>query len=153
MQRSFKKRNINLYHKAGQTLRQMLVHPKDKVMPNEQCGVVYETECQVCGERYIGETGRSLGERVEEHEKSVDKKDSISVLSQHQEKTGHVVQTKPFLDHMKIIEKEPREPHRKVLEAINIRLKGASLNRNEGVEIPDAYIPLLKEEGGARGDH
>ena len=41
--------------------------------------------------------------------------------------------------------------HRKVLEGINIRLKGASLNRNMGVDLPDAYLPLLKEEGGARG--
>ena len=40
LQRSFKKRNISLYHKAGQTLRQLLVHPKDKMEPQEQCGVV-----------------------------------------------------------------------------------------------------------------
>ena len=71
--------------------------------PNEQCGVVYETECQVCGERYIGETGRSLGERVEEHEKSVAKSDSKSAFSQHQEITGHVVQAPPLIEHMKII--------------------------------------------------
>ena len=38
-------RNINLYHKAGQTFRQVLVHPKDTMKPIEQCGitVVYET--------------------------------------------------------------------------------------------------------------
>ena len=63
--RSFNKRDINLYHKAEQTLRQ------DKMEPTEQCGVVYQSECEVCGECYIGETGRSLGERVEEHDKSV----------------------------------------------------------------------------------
>ena len=28
LKRCYKKRNINLYHKAGQTLRQVLVHPK-----------------------------------------------------------------------------------------------------------------------------
>ena len=145
-------RNINLYHKAGQTLRQVLVHPKDKMTPKEQCGVVYETECQVCGDRYIGETGRSLGERTEEHEKSVDKRDSKSALSQHQETTGHVVHTPPLIEHIRIIEKEPRDLHRKVLEAINIKLKGAGLNRNDGIELPDVYLPLLKEEGGARGD-
>ena len=51
---------------------------------------------------------------------------------------------------MKIIEKEPRDLHRKVLEAINIKVKGARHNRNDGVELPDTYLPLLKEEG-ARG--
>ena len=34
----------------------------------------------MCAERYTGETGRSLGARVEEHEKSVEKKDSKSAL-------------------------------------------------------------------------
>ncbi len=151
LQRCFKKHNISLYHKAGQTLRQSLVHPKDKMKPEEQCGIVYETECQVCGDIYIGETGRSLGERVEEHEKSVVKKDQKSALSQHQEKTGHVPFIPPLMQKIKIIEKESRERHRKVLEAINIRTKGAKLNRNDGVEIPDAYLPLLREEGAARG--
>ena len=150
LQRSFKKRNISLYHKAGQTLRQLLVHPKDKMEPQEQCGVVYEHGCGVCGEVYIGETGRSLGERTEEHEKSIKKCDCTSALSQHQDKTGHVTKL-PLIDKMKIMEKEPREKHRKVLEAINIQLKGASLNQNKGTDLPVVYLPLLKEEEGARG--
>ena len=44
-----------------------------------------------------------------------------------------------------------QERDRKVLEAINIRTKGAKLNRNDGVEISAAYLPLLREEGAARG--
>ena len=32
------------------------------------------------------------------------------------------------MDNIRILEREPREPHRKILEAINIRLKGAKLN-------------------------
>lgn len=153
LQRCFQKRQINLYHKAGQTLRQVLVHPKDKMKPSEQCGVVYQADCQVCGDSYIGETERSLGERVDEHEKSIAKRDYKSALSQHQEETGHqVLKGEPLMDNIKILEKEIREPHRKVLEAINIRLKEAALNRNVGTELPDAYLPLLREEGGARGD-
>ena len=100
----------------------------------------------VWGEIYWGDR-EILGVRVEEHEKSVAKRDSKSALSQHQETTGHVVRSPPFIEHMKILEKESRDLHRKVLEAINIKVKGASLNRNEGVDLPDAYLPLLKEEG------
>ena len=84
LQRSFTKRNISLYHKAGLMLRNLLVRPKDKLEKEEHCGVVYESECQVCVEIYIGETGRSLGERAEEHNKSIMKQDIKSAFSQHQ---------------------------------------------------------------------
>ena len=152
LRRTFQKQNINLYHKAGTTLRQMLVHPKDKLKPSEQCGAVYQLECQVCQEKYIGESGRSLLERIEEHQKSIDNRDSKSALSQHQETTGHIVSNTPLIDNTQILEKEARDPHRKVLEAINIRLRGALLNRNDGADLPDLYLPLLREEGGAGGD-
>ncbi len=58
----------------------------------------------------------------------------------------------PVLDNIKILEREPRLKHRRVLEAIHIRLGKATLNRNKGVELPDVYLPLLREEreGGAR---
>ena len=64
----------SLHHKAGHTLRKELVRPKDKLEIHEKCGVVYETECGQCGESYIGETGRSMGERAEEHDKSIRKR-------------------------------------------------------------------------------
>ena len=35
-------------------------------------GVICECACDVCGELYVGETERSLEERVEEHEKSIE---------------------------------------------------------------------------------
>ena len=49
LQRIFKKHKISLHHKAGHTLRQELVRPKDKLEIHEKCGVVYETECGQCG--------------------------------------------------------------------------------------------------------
>ena len=75
-----------------------------------------------------------------------------SALSQHQQKTGHVPFKPPLMDNIKILEKEPREKHRKVLEAMNIRVQGAKLNRTDGYDIPDAYLPLIREEGGTRGN-
>ena len=151
LQRTFKKHRISLHHKAGHTLRQELVRPKDKLTVHEKCGVVYETECEQCGECYIGETGRSMGERAEEHDKSIRKRDSKSALSEHQEKTGHVVTTKPLIQSIKIIDSEPRDKHRKIIEAINIMVKKPSLNRNDGADLPELYLPLLKEEAGTRG--
>ena len=153
LQRVFKKHGICLYPKAGYTIRNAVVRPKDPLDTVEQCGVVYQCACEVCGESYVGETGRSLGERLTEHQKSVDKGDMSSALSQHQELTGHLVSaTKPILETTKVLEREPRSLHRKVCEAIHIKTSGASLNRNDGYDLPDLYLPLLREEakGGSR---
>ena len=82
----------------------------------------------------------------------MEKCDSKSALSQHQERTGHIVSRTPLIDSTTIFEKESREPHRKVLEAMNIRLRGAELNRNTGADLPELYLPLLREETSAGGD-
>ena len=152
LQRVFRKHNMSLYSKAGFTIKNALVRPKDPLDPDEQCGVVYECHCEVCNKTYIGETGRSLGDRMAEHQKSLDKGDMSSALSQHQESTGHRVSaTKPLIDSVKVIDREPRPLHRKICEAIHINTSGATLNRNDGYELPALYLPLLREEGG-RGD-
>ena len=102
----------------------------------------------------MGETGRSLGERTDEHIKSIDTQDMKSAFSQHQEQTGHRVNAiTPMDQKMKILASEPRKCHRKVEEAIQIHLKEASLNRNDGHNLPDIYLPILREAEAGRGDH
>ncbi|KAI8495047.1 hypothetical protein Bbelb_270330 [Branchiostoma belcheri] len=58
--------------------------PKDPLAPSEKCGVIYKIKCEECGEVYVGETERSLGEMTSEHQKSLQQKDCKSALSQHQ---------------------------------------------------------------------
>ncbi len=53
LKRVYGKHGINMYSKAGTTLRNCLVRPKDPLEPQEQCGVVYESDCDVCGQIYI----------------------------------------------------------------------------------------------------
>ena len=47
----------------------------------KQCGVICECVCDVCAELYVGETGKALGERVEEHRMFIERWDSKSALS------------------------------------------------------------------------
>ena len=49
------------------TLRQLLVHPKDPVHQLERPGVVYHIPCTNCPQVYIGQTGRTLTQRLKEH--------------------------------------------------------------------------------------
>ena len=64
----------------------------------------------------MGEMVRSLGERSQEHYKSVKEGDLKSALSQHQVKTGYVVISKPVIEGLRVIDSEPRNPHGKVRE-------------------------------------
>ena len=122
--------------------------PKDPLDDMEKCGVIYKVGCEECGQVYVGETERSLGERTLEHQKSLNREDCKSALSQHQMQTGHAVRKRPIMDNLQILDQEPRNTHRTIKEAILIKLNKASLNRNEGWDITDVYLPLLRREVG-----
>ena len=67
-----KRKGIQVHFKGTNTLRTMLGSPKDKDPKNNQTGIIYCYKCpQInCPSTYIGESGRSLGERVKEHFKA-----------------------------------------------------------------------------------
>ena len=66
-----------------------MICPKDPLDTCEQCGVIYECSCEVCGKIYVGEIGRSLGLSVKEHAKSLESGDEKSALNQHQVISGY----------------------------------------------------------------
>ncbi len=72
IQRVFKKYNINTAMRPTNTLKSILVHPKDKKDPSENSDVVYDIPCQTCNKSYIGETGRQFGVRLKEHKKDAE---------------------------------------------------------------------------------
>ena len=69
------KHNVSLYSKPGYTLRNALVKPKDPLDDMEKCGVICKVGCEECGQVYVGETDRSLGERTLEHQKSLNREE------------------------------------------------------------------------------
>ena len=76
---------------------------------------------------------RSIGERVQEEDKAL---------------------SKPVIEGIRVIDNSSRSKHRKVKEAIDIKHRGATLNRTGMYDLPDFYLPLLREEEtrGARRD-
>ena len=61
--RVYRKHKIAVYLKSHQTLphqtlRNMLVHPKDKRDMLDSCNMVYHIPVKNCDSSYIGETGR-----------------------------------------------------------------------------------------------
>ena len=62
---------IRTCFKPHQTLRQLLVHPKDPIPPMQRPGVVYHVPCASYPEVYIGQTGRTLEHRLKEHKRAL----------------------------------------------------------------------------------
>ena len=68
--RHLQQQEIRTVFKSDITLRSRLVRQKDPADPNKQDDVVYKIRC-TCGKVYIGETGRSMQERMKEHDSDI----------------------------------------------------------------------------------
>ena len=132
--------------KPTNSLRQILVAPKDKLEKKDQTGVVYFISCQgstsrgQCEETYIGETERSLKTRFMEHRRP---STTTSEVSQHIhiESPGHSVD----IDKVKVLDREPKYLERGIRESIYIRALKPSLNRDGGrYRLPAVYDKLLR---------
>ena len=78
--------------KPQQTIRQLLVRPKDRDKPEDKTGVVYRIDCEECEASYIGQTGRQLKERIKEHRRATEKGNILeSGVAEHVASTGHSI--------------------------------------------------------------
>ena len=112
--RVFSNYGISTWFKPHQTLRQLLVAPKDKTKVEEQSGV-YRIPCRGCNKVYVGKTKRTLVEHVKEHTANI--ANNLSAVAEHHQKTGD----KPDLDNIKVLCREDKLIFRKVRGAIFIR--------------------------------
>ena len=87
-------------------------------------GLIYSYQCPQleCDEEYIGETGRTLGERRKEHLKQP------SPIHGHSQATGHPIGNNNF----NIIEREDQGQARAIKESIYIMVNNPTLNQNIG---------------------
>ena len=53
-------------------------------------------------------------------------------------------------DEVKFIDRDPRWYTRRVKEAIHIRLHPNNINRDSGIEIPEAWMPAIKKHNNRR---
>ena len=89
----------------------------------------------------MGETGRSMRERIKEHEIRFTGTQT-SAVSEHANETGHI----PIWSKIKFIDLDPYWYTRRVKEAIHIRLHPNNINRDSGIDIPEAWIPTIKQQ-------
>ena len=141
------------------TIRQCLVHPKDKLPDGQKCGVVYKVDCLSCDQCYIGETGRKLEVRIQEHRDEADKVTSRrrtrgslaeedptkfkSAITEHLRTHNHVMDW----PNVEVVDRESHKKRRWIKEAIQVRKRGEGItcNRDEGgYELSHVWDPLLR---------
>ena len=156
--------NIGTSFRPHTTIRQLLVHPKDKIDKEKQCGLVYQVGCQNCEKVYVGETGRQLGIRMAEHVKDVEEhtctgtrtrtERSSTTGSLHKSAiTDHAVDHDytPNWDNATVLVRDGDPSRHKIREAIWIRRKDM-INRVEGAyRLSHAYDDLIRPKSTMRG--
>ena len=136
LQRVFRQHGVATYHKPFNSLRSLLVQPKDKTENSKKCGVVYNLTCDQCPKSYVGETARALGTRFKEH---TDGKHPNSAVWEHIAASGHSYS----LDKVKVLAREENSYARKIREALHIHKTQPALNRDRGLEIPPTILQLM----------
>jgi hypothetical protein len=144
LQRVFRKHNIATASRPHMTLRKLLVHPKDKVDDIAKTDCVYKIPCKSCEQVYIGETGRTLGTRLEEHKKDAESaRDRRFTRGQRREAeneenksavTDHINRNNCVIDWegAKVVDREDNRRTRWIKESIWIRKSTPVMNRDEG---------------------
>ena len=69
-----------------------------------------------------------------------------SVVSEYAHETGHY----PIWNEVKFIDRDPDWYTRRIKEAIHIRLHPNNINRDSGIEIPEAWMSTIKKHNNRR---
>ena len=117
-----KRKGIQVHFKGTNTLRTALGNPKDKDLVSNQTGIIYHYQCPHinCPSAYIGESGRTLGDRIKEHFKAP------SPIHLNSTTTGHPMDPNQF----NTVHKEVNSHSRTIKEAMFICVQDPPLNKH-----------------------
>ena len=131
-----KKHGIQTYFRGGNTIKSLLMTPKDKDHITKKSGIIYRFKCNRvdCDDDYIGESSRTFGERYKEHLKAP------SPIYDHHNITGH----ETSIENFSIVGREDQNLIRAIKEAIYITVNNPSLNKNIGkYHLPHIWDEVL----------
>ena len=100
---------------------------------------VYEIPCE-CRQVYIGQIGRTVSERISEHERDLRMQYfNKSTVAQHALENKHHID----FDEARLIDRARNYWDRIRREAIEIKLQPSNFNRNSGLHISQARDPAI----------
>jgi len=142
--RILKSHGIATANRPHRTLRNFVVHPKDKVKDEEKTELIYRVPCRSCSSSYVGETGRKFGLRIKEHKKKVDSFTSGTHTRASRARESSVTHKSAITDHAveenhvidwhkeKVVDREAQRQTRWIKEALRIRKTPTCMNRDAG---------------------
>ncbi len=112
---------------------------KDPVPMEMKTGVVYQIGCQECPATYVGQTGRTLTQRLKEHKSALtNAHPDRSAVAEHAIDTGHAIDW----GNTEVKAVSPLFWQRCTLETWHMRSQPHPLNREEGI-LPHVYDALV----------
>ena len=87
--RSIRTVKIRVAFKPMTILQNILTDVKNKIPQEKKKAEVYTIPCHNCNTNYVGETGRTLQKRIEEHKSAVRRGDEKNGIAVHVKKTQH----------------------------------------------------------------
>jgi predicted GIY-YIG superfamily endonuclease len=137
-----RKHNIRTVFKPHKKLREVVRSVKDEVDPKDREGV-YRISCE-CQRVYIGQTKRSIKERISEHDRAVRLGQAEkSLIAEHSLKEGHKIEWEKS---GAISFKKPKVP-RLVKESMEIfKNKGKALNAGNAFTLSKAWTTLISSQ-------
>ena len=131
--------NVWTCFKPLRSLRDVLVHLKDSVQPEEKKGVVYRIPCAECDMTYVSKKGRTLNLQEKEHFRALRNVDpSTSVVFEHALQNGHDT----AWSDAQVLASNSCSTQRCAIEAWYIRSESRPMNRETGC-LPVVYDTLI----------
>ena len=131
-----RKHGVGMFFKGGHTVKDLLVHPKDRDTILQKSGVIYMYKYGRvdCEEEHIGESCRTFAERLRGDMRAP------PPIHGHHSITGHELSPANFI----IVGREDQSIARTIKEAILIRVNDPSLKRNIGkYQLPHIWDEVL----------
>ena len=146
LSRIIRKAGVTVHIKPTNTIRSMLVAPKDKPDKGDRSCVVYGLQCKTCPSHYVGETERPLKKRLAEHKRE------LPPFGAHLKSEGHEFDPTD----VKILDIDSRWLQRGIKEAYYIAALEPDLNQDRGRHtLSPVYNSIIKscDRGLPRGSH
>ena len=125
--------NVQVAYKPMLTLRGSLTNVKDKDEPENRPEAVYRIKCSDCQVTYIGEIGRNLTTRLNEHKRATKKGDLNNNIAEHHLKTSHTIDW----DSATCLTCNTDSCQRNTLESWFTNLEQTALNRYQTLDSED----------------
>ena len=111
---------------------------KTPISRDQAKGVIYRIPACECGQEYIGETSKSIHERITEHRRSVRRGDTYNSIAVHVQTTDHIIKW----EDAEVIQREQHKTRRKIKEAMYVQTSRC-INMDQGMSLDPIWNDII----------